>query len=207
MSNKEIILSNFETILTFDRLDAEKYNLKFRPLFARKTQQISSKEIKYDISFVGYMHSLRYQVLHNLKKQLDAKDLRYIFLLRTGKFNKWYMINISHKIHRDDSDMILTEQMPYESYIDILNKSNVILDISHPNQSGLTMRTIESLNAGKKLLTTNSDIINYNFNKDQYRVWNLGDVIDYDFLNLKLKFNSNMSSYSIENFVEDLLNS
>lgn len=33
----------------------------------------------------------------------------------------------------------------------------------HPLQTGLTMRTIESIGAQKKLITTNRDIVNYDF--------------------------------------------
>ena len=38
--------------------------------------------------------------------------------------------------------------------------SRSVIDINHPNQSGLTMRCIESLLSGKKLLTSNANIMN-----------------------------------------------
>ena len=50
--------------------------------------------------------------------------------------------------------------------IEILNlykSSTIILDINHPFQSGLTMRTFEALGAGKKLITTNGNIRKYPF--------------------------------------------
>ena len=50
-----------------------------------------------------------------------------------------------------------------DEIIELYAKSNVILDISHPGQSGLTMRTFEAIGAGKKLITTNADIKNYPF--------------------------------------------
>jgi hypothetical protein len=43
-----------------------------------------------------------------------------------------------------------------------VNRSAAILDIEHPKQRGLTMRTIETLISGKKLITTNKSIINSN---------------------------------------------
>ncbi|MFH4210110.1 lipopolysaccharide biosynthesis protein, partial [Acinetobacter baumannii] len=50
-----------------------------------------------------------------------------------------------------------------DEIIKLYAKSNVILDISHPGQSGLTMRTFEAIGAGKKLITTNLNIKEYPF--------------------------------------------
>jgi hypothetical protein len=38
-----------------------------------------------------------------------------------------------------------------------------VLDIQHPRQTGLTMRTLEALGAGKKLVTTNVQVKEYDF--------------------------------------------
>ena len=46
---------------------------------------------------------------------------------------------------------------------DIFLNSKIILDIEHPNQKGLTMRTFESLGAGKKLITTNATVKEMDF--------------------------------------------
>lgn len=46
---------------------------------------------------------------------------------------------------------------------DIVNQSKSVLDIQHPNQTGLTMRTIEMIGMNKKLITTNASIVNYDF--------------------------------------------
>ena len=45
----------------------------------------------------------------------------------------------------------------------IVDRSKVILDIEHPKQVGLTMRTIEMIGMNKKIITTNKDIVNYDF--------------------------------------------
>ena len=47
--------------------------------------------------------------------------------------------------------------------VGLYKKSDVILDINHPSQKGLTMRTFESIGAGKKLITTNSEVKRYCF--------------------------------------------
>ena len=46
---------------------------------------------------------------------------------------------------------------------EIVSESKVILDVNDIKQQGLTIRTLETLLAGKKIITTNADIINYDF--------------------------------------------
>ena len=47
--------------------------------------------------------------------------------------------------------------------IEIMCAGKAVLDIQHPNQTGLTMRTFEVMALQKKLITTNQDIVNYDF--------------------------------------------
>jgi hypothetical protein len=49
------------------------------------------------------------------------------------------------------------------SILNLYNDSNVILDIHHPLQNGLTIRTFETLGAKKKIITTNEHIKKYKF--------------------------------------------
>ncbi len=41
---------------------------------------------------------------------------------------------------------------------DILSRTKIVIDLSHPLQTGLTMRTFEALASGCHLLTTNTNI-------------------------------------------------
>ena len=47
--------------------------------------------------------------------------------------------------------------------MEIFSDSRCILDAPQAGQVGLTIRTIECLGAKRKLVTTNSDIKNYDF--------------------------------------------
>ena len=204
LPNRELLLKSFSRIITFDRKDAESYNLEFRPLFARNVRRTSTSDIKYDLSFIGFMHSIRYRVLYQIKQELIRKGIRYKFILTTGNFNKWYNLHVTHSVKKEDEDMLYTSNLTYEEYMEILRNSNVILDISHPKQTGLTMRTIETLSLGKKILTTNNDIINYSFNKNQYRVLNLESGLDYSFLTDSSLEESDMRKFTIDSFIEDI---
>jgi hypothetical protein len=49
--------------------------------------------------------------------------------------------------------------MPAAEVAEIVRQSRAVLDVEHPRQRGFTMRTIETLLAGKKLVTTNKHIV------------------------------------------------
>jgi len=55
------------------------------------------------------------------------------------------------------------EKISGDQIIKIFEDSKYILDAPQKGQTGLTIRTIECLGAKKKLITTNKDIINYDF--------------------------------------------
>lgn len=205
LPNRNLLLKRFKTILTFDRQDAVKYGLQFRPLFYRDLPKTNAGDISYDICFVGYMHSMRYCVLRELKKRLSQEGLSYKFILTTGAFNKWYMLHVTHDVDKEDADIISTHQIPYTEYLDILMHSNVVLDIAHPKQSGLTMRTIETLALGKKLLTTNKDVDHYSFDRKQYGLLNL-EQLDIAFIKEREHGITDMSEYSLDKFMEDIIN-
>ncbi len=58
-----------------------------------------------------------------------------------------------------------------EETLDIISQSKVVVDIEHPGQVGLTMRTLEMLGCQKKLITTNKSVREYDFyNEDNILV-------------------------------------
>ena len=79
--------------------------------------------------------------------------------------------------------------MSRSELMDFYLRSRIQLDIQHPNQTGLTMRTIETLGAKKKLITTNHLVKEYDF----YRPENIlivdrdNPIIDVEFLKSQWK--------------------
>jgi hypothetical protein len=53
--------------------------------------------------------------------------------------------------------------MPREAVLDTFNRSRAILDIEHPRQTGLTIRTLETIGSSRKLVTTNPRVREYDF--------------------------------------------
>lgn len=84
-----------------------------------------------------------------------------------------------------------------------------MIDIQHPKQVGLTMRTIEMLGLRKKLITTNQDIKNYDFyNEDNICIIDRKDIlIKKNFFETNYNSNSDAyrKNYSLESFVDEIL--
>jgi hypothetical protein len=96
--------------------------------------------------------------------------------------------------------------------VDVVRSSRAVLDIQHFKQTGLTMRTLETLGAGKKLITTNPDVKEYDF-YDRGRVMVIDRSNPAAALNLEFFREDDrkvselvIDSYSIGSWLKDILN-
>lgn len=111
----------------------------------------------WDWSFIGSLHSDRHRVLRALVAA--APEARF--------FVHCYVQNGAVRLARALADpgllsgrppALSTQVLPYARYQEVVRGSRAVLDIEHPAQTGLTMRTIETLLDGKKLITTNAAV-------------------------------------------------
>ena len=157
----------FDTIKSFDPVDVkENEHLTFRPLFYlddyRRLNQ--SRNLMYDITFIGTGHTDRYEIVSKFKKLCDEKNLKYYFFIYLQDLKIFYARKMFSKAFRfAKKDDFSFKPLLKEDILKIIEKSKCVLDIERPVQRGLTMRTIEILGARKKLITTNKDIVNYDF--------------------------------------------
>ena len=163
-ANLERNIPLYDRAFTFDKEDAKKFNISFRPLFfSDYFKNLPESQIIYDLSFVGTAHSDRYRIIKNIKKNI-SKDRNFFYFLYLQAHWLFYFYRIfkksfcSARLKEFEYKSISKEQVR-----NIFLNSFAILDIEHPNQLGLTIRTFEALGARKKLVTTNSDISTYDF--------------------------------------------
>lgn len=201
-SNLDVLLSNFDEIRSFDRIDClSSTRLKFRPLFYRVLPVIRSKD--FFLSFIGWMHSDRLAIVRSIRNQLKAQGQSYFIKLYMGKLSYFFARYFTRILNSDDRELITLKPIPYEEYQQITAASQIILDIAHPQQSGLTIRTIEALAAGCHLMTTNADIVNYpEISINDYTVFEREDPS----LPLQIFSTETISDYfSIEIFLKEVL--
>ena len=148
----------FDRVLTFDRLDAlANPSFQFRPLFYRNGPAAAPVKEDLDISFVGWLHSDRLEAIRRMQALAAASGLRSHVYLFTGWLT-WFKLLL-----RGNSRDIHLRPLGYAELMRINTRSRCIYDLPHAAQSGLTMRTIEALGLGKKIVTSATDVIHYDF--------------------------------------------
>ena len=160
------ILHFFDKKLTFDPLDAESFKLEFRPLFyIDKYEKMKNiKKSKYKMLFLGTAHSDRYRISNdvvNWCKKHDFSTFTYYYM--QSKLVYFLKSKFDASFKDFDYKKLNFKSLSIDEIIKYYEDSSIILDINHPNQRGLTMRTFEALGAGKKIITTNKEIKKYSF--------------------------------------------
>ena len=206
------VYSLFDHCYTFDRFDAENLpGFRFRPLFYIDSySNLPAAAKKFDLSFIGTAHGDRSFIVKKIQAQMEQAGFKFFYYLYLHSRIMYFFLR--HKTRK------LGTISSYKEYsfkplsecevTDIIASSYAVLDIQHAMQTGLTMRTLEVLGAEKKLITTNVDIVNYDFyHHDNILVINRDNpVIDKSFLKspyktlpqeIKLK-------YSIEGWLREI---
>lgn len=168
--NANKIYSLFDTVFSFDYQDCLERSFHFLPLFYDDIYgTIHPKQTQIlKMLFVGTIHSDRYRILQDIKKGLEKQNCIldfYMYLQGKLMYYKYFISDSAFRNSKKDDFKytILNKNELLSRMID----TDVIIDIQHPNQMGLTMRTLESMGASRKLITTNEDIYKYDFYKPE----------------------------------------
>ena len=209
--NSSALLDFFDKRVTFDKQDAEKYKMQFLPLFYCNLYSDIKKNEKYtyDLCFIGTAHSDRYEIVKKIEalgKKHNLSTYTYFYLPNSIMYwvRKLFLKSYKYGNIKD----FFFQPLSQEEIVNIFKKSKVIIDINHPLQSGLTSRTLESLGSKRKLITTNGNIVDYDF----YNKQNIY-ILDRDFPMLNTEFFSTdlyqldyavYSKYSLESWLINL---
>lgn len=183
------ITKYFDKVLSFDQRDAEKQaEFIFLPLYylpIYKSISCVKQSVKYDYFLSCTIHSDRYKVIKKIKSQSEEKGFSlYSFLYFHSKALYWGRKIFDAQFLFAKKSEFAFKPISQHEIIDIISQSSIIIDIQHPNQSGLTNRTFEALGAHKKLITTNPSIQHYDFYNAQniYILDRDNPVLDENFL-------------------------
>jgi hypothetical protein len=173
--------SCFDKVYTFDYIDAKSFpRFRLRPLFFRPeiASNITSPSVEaQDLTFVGWLHHERLSQINEIYQWAGRHGFRTFFYLYTG----WFSI-IKLRL-RGNAKFVSSLIMEYKEYVSLLHASRIIVDLPHPDQAGLTMRAIEALGAGKKLITTSLHISKCEF-YDPNNIF----IIDSKNINIDISF-------------------
>ncbi|MBD7913307.1 hypothetical protein [Clostridium cibarium] len=205
----------FDDAYSFDLEDCEKIDgLKFLPLFYcrgfEKVGQMLEEDVKYDIASVCTAHPNRYKIMRVLFPKLEANGVRIFSYMYLNKLQYLYNRVRVPEFKGVKSNEFKFIPLSEKENLEVLKRSNNVFDIPHINQSGLTMRTIETLGARRKMITTNVDIKKYDFyNENNIFVmdeWNLEEI--EDFINRKYEpiDDEVYRKYSVSNWLDTIIN-
>lgn len=165
--NAKNMLNCFDKVLSFDKNDSKEMNLQFLPLFyIPQYSDIAKKKVeqRYDMMFAGTTHSERYEFVNGIANQIrEAGGKCFTWFYFPSKVNFYKLKYDNPKFRSAKIEDFQFTPMLREKLLEYYAESRIQIDMQHPKQTGLTMRTIETLGAKKKLITTNPDVVNYDF--------------------------------------------
>lgn len=213
--NSERLIPIFDKVYSFDSEDCEKIEkLTFMPLFYcrdyEKLGQENIEEIEYDIVSICTAHPNRYKIIHELFSRLESNGIRIFSYMYLNKLQYVYNKLFVPEFKSAKSSEFRFVPLSYEETIDILKKSNTVFDIQHNSQSGLTLRTIETFGAKRKLITSNTNIRKYDFyNENNIFVMNenivseIDQFIKHDYEPIN---DDTYKKYSLHNWIDAIIN-
>ncbi len=183
----------FDECYTFDRVDSlENENLMFLPLFFDNQYEkigeklsLQNSECLYDYCYIGTAHPNKYKVIEEISEKLKKKyNNQFIYHYMPSRLKYFYHKFKDFEYKDATMKCFKTKTLSKEKAIDIIKNSRIVLDAPQINQNGLTIRAIETLGANKKLITTNKDIVNYDFyNPINIYIYEGSIDFDSDFFN------------------------
>lgn len=142
------IIDLFDTVYSYDRLDVETYGLEFLTNYIfDESKNENNKQLFFNISTYDY----RFEAMENIAKYINEK-----------KWSNEILVLGSNDL-KSDYVTIIHDQIPVDQVAEKIKNSKIIIEVQREEQVGLSFRVFEALGHRKKLITTNKDVVNYDF--------------------------------------------
>lgn len=143
-------------IWTYDDFDSRKYQISLtKNYWIREMLHKKKKKPEFDVFFIGKDKGRGEWILEFERKLLSMGLKTKFIITKDKKFSR------NKKYYQDP--------ISYEEVLDIDTRSRAILNVTMENQEGISMRDMESIAIGVKLITTNTHIVS----KDLYNKHNI----------------------------------
>lgn len=160
----------FDKCYSFDKRDIDETpSLKFLPLFYSKTYEEigkgnTDKDYKYDFCFVGTAHPQKYKFINMMSEQLkQVYPNQFIYYYFPSPIVYFYRKIMNKELRGAKYKEFHYTPLKEKEMDEVYKSSRCVLDSPQAGQCGLTIRVLEALGAKKKLITTNKDVVNYDF--------------------------------------------
>ena len=156
---------SFDELFSFDPYDCLKFSsIKYRPLFfLPKYLKVNSKNLGSGVFFIGTLNGDRPRIISQIFELSDMQQKFKYWLLIRSRVEFILRFLWDKSLRKLDSSRLIYHAITPELIAEYYGECSAVLDIEHPDQSGLTIRTFEVLASEKKLITTNVNIRNHDF--------------------------------------------
>jgi len=196
----------FDRVITFDPDDARALGVDYLPLFCVRAFQQLCKRDQHEraVYFVGNIVSVqRYEALTAFMDYCAREDILLRHFMACSPLVYTRLLRAGHW----PTDVCFTS-IRQPRFVDMIERSTTVFDFANHRQAGYTMRIIENLCAGKKIITNNARIRHEPFySEDRILVF---EGLDFsgvkDFVNCDLaEPDAKFEQFHVQSFVANLL--
>lgn len=194
----------FDKVYTFDLDDSIRPGVELLPSYWFPSQ---SEDTKYKLFVVGSDHDDRMEIVSKVFEQLDNAGVPSFLriVIRKPKPSRNIFGNLRYRrmmaewLRKKDLPYVITEMIPIQKVVKLIDQSECILDTDKPIQTGATQRVIWSLSRGKKIISTNYNLKRMPFyNSKQIKFIDRNNpVLDMDFIN-------NSERFEVSKYIQEL---
>jgi len=204
----------FDKVFSFEKKDCEKNKkIIFHPTFFRNEYASREKAqgiTTYFASFIGTAWPEKVKFLEPIKRTFDKEGRCCFFYYFLSSKTLFYIYKLRSRCFRPlhSKDVHFTK-LSDKQVRDVYHSSYIIVDCPPQGQEGITIRTFEVMAMGKKLITTNEDIVNYDFYNPSNIYVAKNGIIDMSNDFFRTQFvpinESVFQKYSIKNWLSSVL--
>jgi hypothetical protein len=199
------LIDSFDKVYTFDSQDARNDSrIHYLPLFYGREYETLRKrrDTKIDCTFIGTYTPERRALLAKIRQQLVQQGLSHELFLYCQP-----LTYLKAWLQGKKLSGVSIRPLKRQQVLERLGNARCVLDMPHPQQSGLTMRTFEALGAHRKLVTTNTHITGEPFfTAETIQVLCSDGIIDPVFLRTATDhFPEVLQNYSLANWLDQII--
>ncbi|WP_336092796.1 hypothetical protein [Leeuwenhoekiella sp. CH_XMU1409-2] len=151
MPRQKPVLKYFDEVFSYEKEDCIEQGFTFLTNFIPCCVEIRKEYVKDTEVFNISSLDNRFSDIKKIAENLLQNNIDYEFLIFSKKEKESSFVTF------------INQKLSISEVHKMFLKSKVLLDIQRSDQRGLSFRVMESLGYNKKLITTNPDIVTYDF--------------------------------------------
>lgn len=201
----ETILHLFDTIYSFDSEDVSKYGFTKINNYNYLEKAKEEKKPEFDLVYLA-SYDERLKTLYKITDRLEKLALSYQYVIVGKKSWKKNILKLVSFKGENISKQYQKRRINQKNIPQFYMKGKVLLDLVRENQRGLSFRIFEAMALGKKIISNNESLKNYDFYKPENIL-----ILNKDLTNLNTMFFETLyeplpeeiyRKYTLENWVD-----